>query len=91
MGMISEFKEFAMKGNVVDMAVGVIIGASFGKITSSLVADVITPPLGLLIGGIDFRGLKATIKQAAEGAEAVTINYGMFIQTVYVDQINERY
>lgn len=82
MGMLSEFKEFAMKGNVVDMAVGIIIGAAFGKIVSSFVADVIMPPLGILIGGVDFSDLAIVLKAATEGAEAVTINYGRFIQTV---------
>jgi len=82
MGMIQEFKEFAVKGNVVDMAVGIIIGAAFGKIVSSFVGDVITPPLGILIGGVDFSSLAFTIKDAAEGAPAVVIRYGKFIQTV---------
>ena len=82
MGMLSEFKEFAMKGNVVDMAVGIIIGAAFGKIVSSFVGDVIMPPLGILIGGVDFSDLAIVLRAATEGAEAVTINYGRFIQTV---------
>ena len=82
MGMLSEFKEFAMKGNVVDMAVGIIIGAAFGKIVSSFVSDVIMPPLGILIGGVDFTDLAIILKAATDGAEAVTINYGVFIQTV---------
>ena len=87
MSMLKEFKEFAMRGNVVDMAVGIVIGGAFGKIVSSFVADVIMPPLGLLIGGVDFTALKITIKDAvvdAAGAvttEAVSINYGTFIQT----------
>jgi large conductance mechanosensitive channel len=87
MGMLKEFKDFAMRGNVVDMAVGIIIGGAFGKIVSSFVADVIMPPIGLLIGGVDFTDLKLTLKDAiidATGAvttEAVTINYGNFIQT----------
>jgi len=87
MGMMKEFKDFAMRGNVVDMAVGIIIGGAFGKIVSSFVADVIMPPIGLLIGGVDFTDLKITIKEAvvdAAGAvttEAVSINYGNFIQT----------
>ncbi|MFA7387000.1 MAG: large conductance mechanosensitive channel protein MscL, partial [Thiohalobacteraceae bacterium] len=80
--MLSEFKEFAMKGNVVDMAVGIIIGAAFGKIVSSFVSDVIMPPLGILIGGVDFTDLAIILKAATDGAEAVTINYGVFIQTV---------
>ena len=87
MGMIKEFKEFAMRGNVVDMAVGIIIGGAFGKIVSSFVADVIMPPIGLLIGGVDFTNLKFILKDAvvdAAGAvtvESVSINYGNFIQT----------
>jgi large conductance mechanosensitive channel len=82
MGFMKEFKEFAMKGNVVDMAVGIIIGAAFGKIVSSFVGDVIMPPLGLLIGGIDFTNLAIILKPAADKAAAVTLNYGKFIQTV---------
>lgn len=78
--MLKEFREFAMKGNVVDMAIGVIIGAAFGKIVSSLVADVITPPLCLLIGGVDFTGLKVVL---LAGAEPVTLNYGKFLQTTF--------
>ncbi|MCC6954337.1 MAG: large-conductance mechanosensitive channel protein MscL [Deltaproteobacteria bacterium] len=82
MSFAKEFKEFAMRGNVVDLAVGVIIGASFGKIVSSLVADVIMPPLGIIVGGVDFTNLKVTLR-AAEGAiPAVTLNYGTFLQTV---------
>jgi large conductance mechanosensitive channel len=82
MGFIKEFKEFAMRGNVVDMAVGIIIGGAFGKIVSSFVGDVIMPPLGLLIGGVDFTNLAITLKPAADKAAAVTLNYGKFIQTV---------
>ncbi len=83
MGMLKEFKDFAMRGNVVDMAVGVVIGGAFGKIVSSLVADVIMPPIGVLIGGVNFSDLKITLKEAAEeGATAVTLNYGNFIQVV---------
>ena len=82
MGMMSEFKEFAVKGNMIDMAVGIIIGAAFGKIISSLVADVIMPPIGVLMGGVDFKGLAYTLKEAVDGAEAVTLNYGAFIQNV---------
>jgi large conductance mechanosensitive channel len=82
MGMLKEFKTFAMRGNVVDMAVGIIIGAAFGKIVSSLVADLIMPPIGVLLGGVDFSNLATTIKAAADGAAAVTLNYGKFIQTV---------
>ncbi len=83
MGMMTEFKEFAMRGNVVDMAVGIIIGAAFGKIVSSFVSDVIMPPIGVLIGGVDFTDLALTIQEASEGIEAVTIKYGQFIQTVF--------
>ena len=83
MSMMSEFKDFAMRGNVVDMAVGIIIGAAFGKIVSSFVSDVIMPPLGVLIGGVDFTNLAITIQEASEGVEAVTIKYGQFIQTVF--------
>jgi len=79
---IKEFKEFAVKGNVVDMAVGIIIGGAFGKIVSSVVADVVMPPLGLLIGGVNFAGLKVTLKEAEGSAAAVTLNYGQFIQTI---------
>lgn len=82
MGMMKEFKEFAMKGNVVDMAVGIIIGGAFGKIVSSLVGDVIMPPIGLLLGGVDFSDLAITLKDAADGAEAVTVKYGAFLMTV---------
>jgi len=80
--MLKEFKEFAMRGNVVDMAVGIIIGAAFGKIVSSLVGDVIMPPLGALLGGVDFSSLAITIKAATAEAPAVVIGYGKFIQTV---------
>jgi large conductance mechanosensitive channel len=83
MGMISEFKSFAMRGNVVDMAVGIIIGGAFGKIVSSFVADVIMPPIGVLIGGVDFSDLGITIKAATADAAAVTLNYGAFLQTVF--------
>jgi len=82
MKMIQEFKEFAARGNVVDMAVGIIIGGAFGKIVSSLVADVITPPIGLLLGGVDFGSLAITLKAASEGAAAVTLNYGKFVQSI---------
>lgn len=82
MGFFNEFKTFAVKGNVVDMAVGIIIGAAFGKIVSSFVADLMTPPLGFLIGGVDFTQLTLTLKAAAEGNSAVTLNYGKFIQAV---------
>jgi len=82
MGMLKEFKEFAMRGNVVDMAVGIIIGAAFGKIVSSLVNDVIMPPIGLLLGNIDFSQLAVTLREKTVAAEAVTIKYGVFINTV---------
>ncbi|MCB9577450.1 MAG: large-conductance mechanosensitive channel protein MscL [Polyangiaceae bacterium] len=80
--MIKEFREFAVKGNVVDMAVGVIIGGAFGKIVTSFVNDVITPPLGVLMGGKNFSNLTYVLKEAAGEAPAVTIKYGVFIQTV---------
>jgi large conductance mechanosensitive channel len=79
MGMVKEFREFVMRGNVMDMAVGIVIGAAFGKIVSSLVTDIIMPPVGLLIGGVNFTNLKFPI---GSGAEPVTVNYGSFIQTM---------
>jgi len=82
MSMIQEFKQFAIKGNVVDMAVGVIIGAAFGKIVSSLVTDVVMPPIGVLIGGGDFSKLAFILQEATSTAPAVMISYGKFIQTV---------
>ncbi|HOO47394.1 MAG TPA: large-conductance mechanosensitive channel protein MscL [Deltaproteobacteria bacterium] len=82
MGMMKEFKEFAMRGNMVDMAVGIIIGAAFGKIVSSLVADVIMPPIGLILGGVDFSDLAIVLKAAVDQTPAVTLSYGKFIQTV---------
>ena len=82
MSMLKEFKEFAAKGNVVDLAVGVVIGAAFGKIVSSLVADLIMPPLGLIIGGIDFSDMKLVLREAVDKEPAVTLNYGLFIQAV---------
>ena len=78
--MLREFREFAMRGNVVDMAVGIIIGAAFGKIVSSLVNDVLMPPIGLLVGGMDFSRFAVTLKAAAGDAPAVTLKYGQFIQ-----------
>lgn len=81
MSIISEFKAFAVKGNVVDMAVGIIIGAAFGKIVSSFVGDVIMPPLGLLIGGVDFSDLAITLKAAQGDTPAVLLSYGKFLQT----------
>lgn len=83
MGMINEFKAFAVRGNVIDMAVGIIIGAAFTKIVSSFVADVVTPPLGMLIGGVDFSDLSIVLKQAVGDAPAVTLSYGSFLQTVF--------
>jgi large conductance mechanosensitive channel len=83
MGMMKEFREFAVKGNVVDMAVGIIIGAAFGKIVSSLVSDVVTPPLGYIIGGVDFTKLAVTMPAIRDGAEDVTIRYGVFLQAAF--------
>ena len=83
MSVMQEFKEFASKGSVVDLAVGIIIGGAFGKIVSSLVGDVLMPPLGLLIGGVDFRDLSIPLNIAALGAPAVQLRYGAFIQTVF--------
>ena len=82
MGMMSEFKGFAMRGNVVDMAVGIVIGAAFGKIVSSFVKDVLMPPIGMMMGGVDFSDLAIVLKAATDEVAAVTINYGAFIQTV---------
>lgn len=82
MSMLEEFKAFAVKGNVVDMAVGIIVGAAFGKIVSSLVEDVIMPPIGMLIGGVNFSDLAITLQEATAGAAAVTVKYGKFLQTV---------
>ncbi len=82
MSMIKEFKEFAVKGNAVDMAVGIIIGAAFGRVVSSLVEDVIMPPLGVLIGGVDFSDLAVTVKAATAEAPAVLVKYGVFVQTI---------
>jgi large conductance mechanosensitive channel len=82
MGIGSEFKEFAMKGNVVDLAVGVIVGAAFGKIVSSLVGDVIMPPIGLLIGGVSFADLAVTLGTDPKGAP-VLLKYGAFLQTIF--------
>ena len=82
MKIIDEFKTFAIKGNMVDMAIGIIIGAAFGKIVTSLVNDIIMPPIGVLLGGVNFTDLKLTIKAATEAAPAVTWNYGNFIQVM---------
>jgi large conductance mechanosensitive channel len=83
MSFVKEFREFAVKGNVVDMAVGIIIGVAFGKIVTSFVNDIITPPLGYLIGGVDFTDMKATLPALQEGRDPVTINYGAFLQTAF--------
>ena len=80
--MLKEFKEFAMRGNVVDLAVGIIIGVAFGKIVSSFVADVVMPPIGILLGGVDFGNLALTLRAAAGDAPAVVIRYGAFVNTV---------
>ncbi len=82
MGMMKEFKEFAMRGNVVDMAVGIVIGAAFGKIVSSFVKDVLMPPIGVLMGGANFSDLSFTLKEAVGKSPAVVVKYGVFIQTV---------
>lgn len=82
MSMMKEFKEFATKGNVVDLAVGVIIGAAFGKIVSSFVDDIIMPPIGLLLGGVDFSKLSITLKEAVGDKPAVLIRYGVFINVL---------
>ncbi len=82
MSFMSEFKQFAVKGNVVDMAVGIIIGAAFGKIVASFVRDIIMPPLGIAIGGVNFSELAITLKEATAETEAVLISYGAFIQTI---------
>jgi large conductance mechanosensitive channel len=82
MSVIKEFRDFAVKGNVVDLAVGIIIGAAFGKIVTSLVADVIMPPIGWMIGGVDFSDLAISLPAIIEGKEAVTIAYGKFLQTM---------
>ncbi len=82
MGFIKEFKAFAMRGNVMDMAVGIVIGGAFGKIVTSLVNDVIMPPIGMLLGGVDFSSLAVTLKPAAENAPAVALKYGAFVSTI---------
>lgn len=82
MSLIKEFKAFAMRGNVIDLAVAVIIGGAFGKIVASFVNDILMPPLGVLLGGVDFKDLMLTIKSETMEAPAVTLNYGMFIQNV---------
>jgi large conductance mechanosensitive channel len=82
MSMIKEFRDFAMRGNVVDMAVGIVIGAAFGKIVTSFVNDVLMPPIGVMLGGVDFSDLSMTLKEASGEVAAVTLNYGSFVQTV---------
>jgi len=83
MGMVQEFKEFAMRGNVVDLAVGVVIGAAFGKIVSSVVADVIMPPIGYMTGGVNFTDLKVVLQEGIGDVPPVTLNYGTFLQTCF--------
>ncbi len=83
MSILKEFKAFAVQGNVADMAVGIIIGASFGKIVSSLVADILMPPIGMIVGGVNFTGLSVILKEAEGKAVAVTLNYGTFLQTIF--------
>ena len=82
MGMLKEFKEFAVKGNVIDMAVGIIIGVAFGKIITSLVGDVIMPPIGVAMGGVDFSNLSIIVQEAIDKKPAVVISYGKFLQTI---------
>ncbi len=82
MSLFKEFREFAVKGNVIDLAVGVVIGTAFGKITTSLVNDIIMPPLGMLISNVDFSTLKVTLAPPIEGIAPVTVNYGLFVQTL---------
>lgn len=82
MSILKEFKQFAMRGNVVDLAVAVVIGGAFGKIVASFVADVLMPPIGLLLGGMDFTNLMIVLKQAEGDIPAVTLNYGNFIQNI---------
>lgn len=82
MSMLTEFKEFAVKGNVIDMAVGIVIGAAFGKIVSSLVGDVIMPPIGVALGGVDFSSLSIIVQEAIDKKPAVLISYGKFLQTI---------
>jgi large conductance mechanosensitive channel len=82
MSLTSEFKEFVARGNVVDLAVGVVMGTAFGKIVSSLVADVVMPPLGVVIGGVNFAHLKVTLREGVDKTPPVTLNYGLFLQTI---------
>lgn len=82
MGMMKEFKDFAVRGNVIDMAVGIVIGAAFGKIVSSFVADVVMPPLGMMLGKVNFADLAITLQAASGDVAAVTLNYGQFVQSI---------
>lgn len=82
MSMMTEFRDFAMRGNVVDMAVGIVIGGAFGKIVSSFVSDVLMPPIGMMMGGVNFTDLAVTLQEASGEVAAVTLNYGSFVQTV---------
>ena len=82
MGMVKEFKNFAMRGNAVDMAIGIVIGAAFGKIVSAFVANVLMPPIGVLLGGVDFASLMIVLKEATAETEAVAISYGVFFNAV---------
>jgi large conductance mechanosensitive channel len=82
MSVAKEFKEFAMRGNVVDMAIGIVIGGAFGKIVSSMVSDVIMPPIGLILGNVDFSKLSIVLREKSATAEAVTIKYGLFVNTL---------
>ncbi len=78
----TEFKEFAVRGNAIDLAVGIVIGTAFGKIVSSLVADIVTPPLGILLGGVDFKNLSVTLKEAEGSVAPIILSYGAFLQSV---------
>ncbi len=82
MSVLSEFREFAVKGNVIDLAVGIVIGTAFGKIVNSLVNDVVMPPIGIVISGVDFKSLALTLKHGPDPKSTVTLNYGSFIQNV---------
>ena len=82
MGLMKEFKTFAMRGNVIDMAIGIVLGAAFGKIVSSFVADVLMPPIGVLLGGVDFKNIVVVVQEAVGEAEAVTMNIGIFFNTI---------
>ncbi len=83
MSMMKEFKEFAVRGNVIDMAIGIVIGAAFGTIVKSFVADVVMPPIGVLLGGVDFAELVIVVKEAVGETPAVTVNYGTFFMTIF--------